>query len=34
MRDAFVAAWPDLPEAIRCGIVATVYAASKRRVES
>jgi hypothetical protein len=29
MSDAFVVAWPDLPEAIRTGILAMVKAASK-----
>jgi len=28
MRDAVVFAWPDLPEAIRAGIVAMVKTAS------
>jgi len=28
MSDAFVAAWPDLPEAIKAGILAMVKAAA------
>ena len=32
--DPDLAAWPELPEAIKDGIVAMVWAASRRTIES